>query len=67
MYIYFTYNATFYKTFEVSQCARFNSWLVLGPVMPKTLEVGTTNHNWSARCQYNVTGWVSMWAYDMLS
>ena len=24
-------------------------------------------HNWSARCQYNVTGWVSMWAYDMLS
>ena len=30
-------------------------------------EVGTTKHNWSARCQYNVTGWVSMWAYDMLS
>ena len=29
-------------------------------------EVGTTKHNWSARCQYNVTGWVSMWAYDML-
>ena len=23
--------------------------------------------NWSAPCQYNVTGWVSMWAYDMLS
>ena len=23
--------------------------------------------NWSARCQYNVTGWVSMWACDMLS
>ena len=21
----------------------------------------------SAWCQYNVTGWVSMWAYDMLS
>ena len=30
-------------------------------------EVGTTKHNWSARCQYNVTGWVSMWACDMLS
>ena len=23
-------------------------------------------HNWSARCQYNVTGWDSMWAYDMV-
>ena len=30
-------------------------------------EVGTTKHNWSARGQYNVTGWGSMWAYDMLS
>ena len=30
-------------------------------------EVETTKHNWSARCQYNVSGWVSMWAYDMLS
>ena len=30
-------------------------------------EVGTTNHNWSAWFQYNVTEWVSMWAYDMLS
>ena len=30
-------------------------------------EVGTTKHNWSARCQYDVTGRVSMWAYDMLS
>ena len=29
-------------------------------------EVETTKHNWSARCQYNVTGWCSMWAYDML-
>ena len=28
-------------------------------------EGGTTKHNLSARCQYNVTGWVSMWAYDM--
>ena len=28
---------------------------------------GTTKHNWSARCQYNLTGWVSMWAYDMVS
>ena len=25
------------------------------------------NDEVSARCQYNVTGWVSMWAYDMLS
>ena len=60
----------------------FNSRLLLGPVIPKTLkmgvvpacmvltmkyEVGTTRHNWSARCQYNVTEWVTMWAYDMLS
>ena len=30
-------------------------------------EVGTMKHNWSARCQHNVTGWVSMWACDMLS
>ena len=30
-------------------------------------EVGTTKDNLSARCEYNVTGWVSMWAYDMLS
>ena len=30
-------------------------------------ETRTTKHNWPARCQYNVTGWVSMWAYDMLS
>ena len=30
-------------------------------------EVGTTEHKWSARCQYNVTGWGSMWACDMLS
>ena len=30
-------------------------------------EVGTMKHNWSARCQYNVTGGVSMWACDMLS
>ena len=30
-------------------------------------ELGTMKHNWSARCLYNVTGWVSTWAYDMLS
>ena len=30
-------------------------------------EMETTKHNWSARCQYNVTGWVSMLACDMLS
>ena len=30
-------------------------------------EVGTVKHNWFAWCQYNVTGWGSMWAYDMLS
>ena len=30
-------------------------------------EEGTTKHNWSAWCQYNVTGWVSMWPCDMLS
>ena len=58
----------------------FDSWLVSGPGHAKDIknssgpclhgthdEVGTTKHNWSARCQYNVTGWVSMWAYDMLS
>ena len=39
-----------------------------GPCLHGTQdEVGTMKHNWSARCQYNVTGWVSMWAYDMLS
>ena len=30
-------------------------------------EEGTTKHNRLAWCLYNVTGWVSMWAYDMLS
>ena len=30
-------------------------------------EVGTTKHYLLARCQYNVTGWVSMWASDMLA
>ena len=30
-------------------------------------EVGTTKHDWSARCQYNVTSLISMWAYDVLS
>ena len=30
-------------------------------------EVGTTKHNWSAQCQCNVTWWVSMVVYDMLS
>ena len=30
-------------------------------------EGGTTKHNWSASCQYNMTGWVSMWAYDISS
>ena len=29
-------------------------------------EVGTTKHNWSARCQYNVTGWGSILAYDVI-
>ena len=39
-----------------------------GPCLHGTYdEVGTTKHNWSAQCQYNVTGWVSMWACDMLS
>ena len=30
-------------------------------------EVRTTRHNCPAWCQYNVTGWDAMWAYDMLS
>ena len=39
-----------------------------GPYMHGTYdEVGTTKHNWSARCQFNVTGRVSMWACDGLS
>ena len=38
-----------------------------GPRLDGIHEVGTVKHNWSAQCQYNVTGWVSMWAYDMLS
>ena len=58
----------------------FRYSLLLGPVIPKTFknesglflhgshdEGGTTKHNWLARCQYNVTGWITMWAYDMLS
>ena len=57
----------------------FDSQLLLGQFIPNTLKMGvvpclhgtndvvaTTKRNWSARCQY-VTGWVSMWAYDMLS
>ena len=36
-------------------------------MVPAHDEEGTMQHNWSARCQYNVTRWVSMWAYDMLS
>ena len=51
----------------------FNFRLVLGPCHTKDLkngsspcfhgtkhEVGDTKHNWSAWCQYNVTGWVNM-------
>ena len=54
----------------------YDSWLMLGPSHTKDFkigsgsclyctqyEVGTTKHNWSVTCQYNVTGWVSMWAY----
>ena len=38
-----------------------------GPCLHGTYdEVGTTKHTWLARSQYNVTWWVSMWAYDML-
>ena len=38
-----------------------------GPCLHGTQhEVGTTKHDWSARCQCNMTGWGSMWAYDML-
>ena len=34
-----------------------------GPCLHGTQdEVGTTKHNWLAWCQYNVTGWVSLWA-----
>ena len=29
-------------------------------------EVRTTKHNWSVQCQYNVTGWDTMWACDRL-
>ena len=58
----------------------FDSWLVMGPGHTKDFEnssglclhgtedeVGTTKHNWLAMCQYNVTGWVSMWVYGMLT
>ena len=39
-----------------------------GPCLHGTQdEVETTQHNFSARCQYDMTGWVSMWACDMLS
>ena len=45
-----------------------DSRLVMGPSQHDTQhEVETTKHNWSAQChyQYNVTGWVSMWANDI--
>ena len=58
----------------------FNSRLVLGPGHTKDVkngsgscfhgtydEVGTTNHNWSDPCQYNMTGWRGVWACDILS
>ena len=38
-----------------------------GSSLHGTYDGGTTKHNWSAQCQYNVTGWVSILAYDMLS
>ena len=39
-----------------------------GPCLHGTYdELGTMKHNWSARCQYYKTWWVSMWACDMLS
>ena len=32
-----------------------------GPSLHGThVEAGTTKHNWSAQCQYNVTEWVDM-------
>ena len=37
-----------------------------GPSLHGTQDaVRNTKHNWSARCQYNVTGLGSMWAYDI--
>ena len=38
-----------------------------GPFLHGTHDGGTTKHDWLAQCQYNVTGWVGMQAYDMLS
>ena len=36
-----------------------------GPCLHVTYdEVGTTKHNWTVWCQYNVTGWVIMWACE---
>ena len=29
------------------------------------IKIIVTKHKWSAWYQYNVAGWVSMWAYDM--
>ena len=39
---------------------------IMATVFLQQDKVGTTKHDWSARCPYNVMGWVSMWAYDML-
>ena len=39
--------------------AKYCTHVPIPPTMSKVLA--------SARCQYNVTGWVSVWAYDMLS
>ena len=48
-------------------------------VIPKTLRMVAVpacmvlrmkqepQNNWSTWCQYNLTGWVNMWGYEMLS
>ena len=58
----------------------FASRLLLGPVIPKTLKMGVAppcmvftmkeapqNITGRPSVSINVTGWVSMWVYDMLS
>ena len=46
--------------FPVGAGSSHTNTLKMGMVSTCMDEVGTTNHNWSAWCQYNVTGSVSM-------
>ena len=58
---------TYHNKQPKKQCDNEGHLYQNGDIRNSTLHQKTTKHNWSAWCQYNVTGWVSMCAYDMLS